>query len=96
MNDDNRINTLQIDMATLIQRFSDHIKTETEDFIEINNKLDKIIESINGNGKDGLKVRVDRVERTHGRIVWTERAFIVGAIGLVGKIIYDIIQHFMA
>ena len=58
-----------------------------------NTKLDKLLTVIDGNGREGLIVRVDRLEQIEGRRKWTSRlvatsvgALIVKALwGLIGK-----------
>ena len=48
-------------------------------------KLDKILKHLDGNGREGLIVRVDRLEQTErrrSRLVWTVAA---GVIALVVK-----------
>ena len=55
-------------------------------------KLDKILKHLEGNGREGLIVRVDRLEQTEkrrSRLVWTVAAAV---IALVAKTGYQLIK----
>ena len=53
---------------------------------EILEKLNRIVEFIEGNGKPGANIRLDRLERTTGVIVWAGALLVVGALGFAGYI----------
>ena len=52
--------------------------------------LEKHDEILTGNGKDGLVVKVDRLETSEKRRVWYGRATAGALLSLVGKLVYDI------
>jgi len=63
-----------------------------DEFGELHTKLDKLDESIRGNGRPGIQVRLDRLEqdaRRLGRIVW----MIVGV--MVTLAVTALWQHWM-
>jgi len=43
---------------------------------------------IDGNGGNGLKVRVDRLEQQEARRVWVDRAIFIGIVGLLLQVIF--------
>lgn len=57
------------------------------EFSRINGKLDRIDESLRGNGKPGVNTRMDRLERNtaiQSRLMWIVIAAVV--VGFVGTI----------
>jgi hypothetical protein len=53
------------------------------EFSEVHAKLDRLDESIRGNGRPGIHVRLDRLEaaeRTRGRLLW----LVVGVVITLG------------
>ena len=57
------------------------------DNIEV--KLDKVVNTVCGNGKIGLIIEVDRLKQTHNRNVWWTRILTIPVIALVVKMIID-------
>lgn len=58
----------------------------------IEGKLDKALEAIYGNGKDGLMTRVKEVETAQKGDIWRWRLVIGGGVALVVRIIYQLIS----
>lgn len=56
--------------------------------LNTNNKLDKIAESIVGNGKIGLTTRLDRIEQIERGRKWLLRTVGVAVIGLLAKMVW--------
>ena len=60
------------------------IHTGFRDSIErIETSVNKIEDSLDGNGKPGLKIRIDRLETTNSNF----KKFLVGFTGIVGTIL---------
>lgn len=51
---------------------------------EIISKLDRIIEFIDGNGKPGAKVLLDRHDRTLAVVIWVGGLLVVSSLGFAG------------
>ncbi len=51
-------------------------------------KLDRILRHLEGNGRDGLLVRVDRLEQTEQRRSWLVRVIAAAVIGLIAKLMF--------
>ncbi len=61
------------------QQYEDVCKSE---FVELHKKLDTLDESIRGNGKPGIQLRLDRLEQdklTRSKIIW----FLLGIGGAI-------------
>ncbi len=61
---------------------SKEVKEMNEQFGEIRASIDRLDDSIRGNGKPGLTIRIDRLERsraTHNKAFW---AILVAAVGV--------------
>ena len=61
------------------QQYEDVCKAE---FAELHKKLDTLDESIRGNGKPGIQLRLDRLEQdklTRSKVIW----FLLGLAGAV-------------
>ena len=54
----------------------------------IDQELKKLKDDIHGNGKEGLKVRLDRLERERKLLI----AVIIAMAPLIAKMIYDLIR----
>jgi hypothetical protein len=54
----------------------------------IDQELKKLKDDIHGNGKDGLKVRLDRLERERKLLI----AVVIAMAPLIAKMIYDLIR----
>lgn len=57
-----------------------------EQISSLGEKVDKVLYHLEGNGKPGLLIRVDRLERSKGlrsRFGWLVVASVVGAVGTV-------------
>jgi hypothetical protein len=50
---------------------------------ECMHKLDSVLESINGNGQQGIKTRLALVESQLGSLRWLVRAVLVAVLGLI-------------
>ncbi len=70
-------------------RFDDICKPEFE---SIHTKLDKLDESIRGNGKPGIQLRLDRLEKAEAvrsRLLWIiAMATVTLALGAIWKLIF--------
>lgn len=55
--------------------------------------IDGVVECLNGNGKPGIKIRLDRVERRNRVVDWIVGTFAVVFIGLVATEIYQRFVH---
>jgi hypothetical protein len=51
---------------------------------EILRKLDHLVEFIEGNGKPGAKIRLDRLERVMNVTVWAGGVMVVSCLGFAG------------
>lgn len=70
--------SLQSDVTELKIAFATMV-VETS---SMNEKLDKVVHSIEGNGKPGLNLRVDRLEQTgrlRSKVIWLLLAAIISA-----------------
>jgi len=56
-----------------------------------NDKLDKLLASIYGNGREGLLVRVDRLEQDEGRRKWGVRLVAASVVGLIVKAFWGVV-----
>lgn len=59
------------------------VATLHTEMVSVNKKLDRVVYAIEGNGKPGLNVRVDRLEQSHklgSKFVW----LVIGAIVSAG------------
>jgi uncharacterized membrane protein YdbT with pleckstrin-like domain len=54
----------------------------------IDQELKKLKDDIHGNGKEGLKVRLDRLERERKLLI----AVVIAMAPLIAKMIYDLIK----
>ena len=54
----------------------------------LSEKVEEHEDAIEGNGKDGLKLRVDRMEQNDSRRVWHFRTIWLAMIGVIGRVIY--------
>jgi uncharacterized membrane protein YdbT with pleckstrin-like domain len=54
----------------------------------IDQELKKLKDDIHGNGKEGLKVRLDRLERERKLLI----AVVIAMAPLIAKMIYDLIR----
>ena len=52
------------------QRVNQSIKALTKEIGYVKVKVNKIDETLNGNGKDGIKVEVDRLKQFKKLIIW--------------------------
>ena len=55
---------------------------------EDSRKLDRILRHLEGNGRDGLLVRVDRLEQAEQRRSWLVRVIAAAVIGLIAKMTF--------
>ncbi|MFW6145748.1 MAG: hypothetical protein ACOC7R_00275 [Planctomycetota bacterium] len=55
---------------------------------EDSQKLDRILRHLEGNGRDGLLVRVDRLEQAEQRRSWLVRVIAAVVIGLIAKMTF--------
>ena len=51
---------------------------------EIRKTLERLCSFINGNGQPGAKIRLDRLERVTGVVVWAGSVLVVGCLGFAG------------
>ncbi|NLF30560.1 MAG: hypothetical protein GX591_06700 [Planctomycetes bacterium] len=51
-------------------------------------KLDRILRHLEGNGRDGLLVRVDRLEQAEQRRSWLVRVIAAAVVGLIAKTMF--------
>ena len=51
---------------------------------EILEKLNRLVEFIEGNGQPGAKIRLDRLERITSVVVWSGGIMVVGCLGFAG------------
>ena len=55
-------------------------------------KVDKIMSYLEGqNGTPGMKIRMDRLEQAESRRSWTVRAVLVAVLGLLTKVVVDVV-----
>ena len=75
------------DLATMLSEVDDRVK-------DIKCTVDKLDESVNGNGKPGLKTQVHDLERdmsNYNRLTWIVIG--IGASSVVGAFIYLVESH---
>ncbi len=58
----------------------------------IEDKLDNVLEWINGNDKPGAKVRLDRLEQTVKRFKTTAKAFWTAIVAIASTAIYSLFK----
>lgn len=51
---------------------------------EILEKVNRLVEFIEGNGRPGAKIRLDRLERITTVFVWSGSLVVVGCLGFAG------------
>ena len=57
---------------------------------EILEKVNRIVEFIEGNGKPGAKIRIDRLEQVEQNRIWAWRTMFGCVAGLVLKAVFDL------
>ena len=55
-------------------------------------KLDRILKHLEGNGREGLIVKVDRLEQSEERRKWALRAIAGAVVGLAVKAFWGVFQ----
>ena len=58
---------------------------------KIEKKIDRFTESLLGNGKPGINVRLDRIEQLENRRKWLTRAILIAIIGIGVKMLVAVI-----
>jgi len=60
-----------------------------DDIIRLENKLDKIADAINGNGRPGIKTDVAVLKSSYNNRKVREGVYLAGFVALIGNAIWD-------
>lgn len=60
---------------------------------QIAETLDKLLAHVEGNGKPGLIVRIDRIEQREESRKWVGRALLGGVLGTIGTTAWALLAH---
>ena len=66
----------------------DKLATLTAARLEDSQKLDRILRHLEGNGREGLLVRVDRLEQAEQRRSWLVRVIAAAVVALIAKVAF--------
>ena len=66
------------------------MRVETQ-LVELLEKVDRVLKSLDGNGGPGLKTRLDRLEQIEKNRLWTWRCVLGSVVGLVVKAGFDLL-----
>lgn len=59
---------------------------------QIDNKLDRIISNLEGNGKPGIKMELDRLKQQLKVMCWIAGLFVARMVWMLGEFIYERVQ----
>ena len=81
-----RLRGVEVSVAKLCTKFDDNVRVQTA-------LLTKHDLELYGNGREGVKIQLDRLEvaaKKKGKLLWV---VIGGVVGLIVKLFYEAISH---
>ena len=89
---DDRLRAVEISVSTLVAKFESHGTLQSELIEKLATVLEKHDHVLNGNGSDGLKVKVDRLMDREENRRWHFRAIWGAILAIGGKVVYTLFK----